>query len=84
MAQNKKAKNSKNWQQVLLETDMTVEEEDYLLKAFKEEKMHLDYAHSLALGYNNEQYYLLFIVGGRKLHVGFPIHNEVGTQKLTG
>eukprot|EP00961_Rhodomonas_salina_P133104 1791002-Rhodomonas_salina.1 len=25
----------------------------------------MDYAHSIALGYNNERYYLLFVIGGR-------------------
>lgn len=50
---------------MLLETDQgDLEEEDDLLKAFAEEELHLDYAHSIAIGYNKERYYLLFVVGG--------------------
>eukprot|EP00961_Rhodomonas_salina_P249976 3378747-Rhodomonas_salina.1 len=49
MESNKRAKKSKNWAQVLLETDLTVEEDDDLLQAFKEEELHMDYTHSIAL-----------------------------------
>eukprot|EP00961_Rhodomonas_salina_P027510 372091-Rhodomonas_salina.2 len=60
MESKKQAKASKNWEQVLLETDLNnVEEEDELLQAFQDEEFHMDYAHSIPLGYNNEQYYLL-------------------------
>eukprot|EP00961_Rhodomonas_salina_P012106 162364-Rhodomonas_salina.2 len=64
MEKNKLAKTmtSKNWVQVLLETDLTDAEDD-LLKAFEEEELHLDYANSITLGYHKEQYYLLFMVG---------------------
>eukprot|EP00961_Rhodomonas_salina_P233664 3157842-Rhodomonas_salina.1 len=59
MAQNKKARMNKNLQQVLLETNLTeVGEEDDLLNAFGDEELHLYYAHSIAMGYNKERYYL--------------------------
>eukprot|EP00961_Rhodomonas_salina_P151989 2046140-Rhodomonas_salina.2 len=65
MVNNKRAKKSNNWQQVLLETDLgDVDDQDDILQAFCEEELHLDFAHSITLWYNNERYYLLFIVGG--------------------
>eukprot|EP00961_Rhodomonas_salina_P046054 618351-Rhodomonas_salina.1 len=65
MATAKRAKNSPNWAQVLLETDLgEVDEEDDLLQAFRAEELHLDYVHAITLGYNKERYYLLFVVGG--------------------
>ena len=73
MESKKQAKASKNWEQVLLETDLDdVEEEDELLQAFQNEELHMDYAHSIALGYNNERYYLLFVVGGRNFMWASP------------
>eukprot|EP00961_Rhodomonas_salina_P175189 2363279-Rhodomonas_salina.1 len=65
MADSKRAKASKNWAQVLLEEDLTTEEGNDILNAFGKSELHMDYAHSIALGYNKERYYLLFVVGGR-------------------
>eukprot|EP00961_Rhodomonas_salina_P028376 383031-Rhodomonas_salina.1 len=66
MESNKKARHSKNQAQVLLETDLGyIEDEDDLLQAFGIEELHIDYAHSITLGYNKERYYLLVVVGCR-------------------
>eukprot|EP00961_Rhodomonas_salina_P150546 2027557-Rhodomonas_salina.1 len=75
MESNKKVRHSKNQAQVLLETDLgNIEDEDDLLQALGSEELHMDYAHSITLGYNKELYYLLynkelyyllFVVGGR-------------------
>eukprot|EP00961_Rhodomonas_salina_P077637 1041464-Rhodomonas_salina.1 len=73
MESNEKARHSKNRAQVLLETDLgDIEDEDYLLQAFGSEELHMDYAHSITLGYNKEQYYLLFVVGGRNFMWASP------------
>ena len=41
-----------------------IDDEDFL-KAFDgEEELHMDYAHSISIGYNKERYYLIFVVGG--------------------
>eukprot|EP00961_Rhodomonas_salina_P224878 3040114-Rhodomonas_salina.1 len=37
----------------------------------------MDYAHSIALGYNKERYYLLFVIGGRN----FMWASETTTRK---
>eukprot|EP00961_Rhodomonas_salina_P191465 2583996-Rhodomonas_salina.1 len=50
IANNKRAKKSNNWQQVLLETDLgDINNPDNILQAFSEEELHLDFAHSITL-----------------------------------
>ena len=84
MEKNKKAKNNKmHWAQVLLETDLgDVEEEDELLQAFGEEELHLDFAHSIALGYHQQRYYLLFVVGGRNFMWAAPTTTRMEPEEL--
>eukprot|EP00961_Rhodomonas_salina_P161891 2180507-Rhodomonas_salina.1 len=51
-------------EQQVLETEMSeIESKDDLLKAFASEELHLDFVHSILLGYFNysERYYLLFV-----------------------
>eukprot|EP00961_Rhodomonas_salina_P082837 1113367-Rhodomonas_salina.1 len=46
--------------------------------------MHLDYAHSIALGYNNERYCLLFVVGGRNFMWASPSTTMSEPESLLG
>eukprot|EP00961_Rhodomonas_salina_P221112 2989409-Rhodomonas_salina.1 len=73
MAHNKSRKTTKggdspkaqSLEQQVLEAEINEISKDYdLLKAFLSEELHLDFAHSITLGYFKEHYYLLFIVGG--------------------
>eukprot|EP00961_Rhodomonas_salina_P063146 848464-Rhodomonas_salina.1 len=71
MANNKRRKNhssckAKTVEQVLLENELTKEEhEDEMFNAFAGNELHMDYAHSISLGYFKERYYLWFVVGGK-------------------
>eukprot|EP00961_Rhodomonas_salina_P108644 1462282-Rhodomonas_salina.1 len=56
--------------------------EDDFLDAFGEEELHLDYAHSIALGYHKERYYLLFVVGGRNSLWAAPTTTRMQPEEL--
>eukprot|EP00961_Rhodomonas_salina_P170018 2291193-Rhodomonas_salina.1 len=54
----------KDFVKMVLEMEVSeLEEEDDLLAAFWSEELHMDYAHSISLGYFKERYYLLLVVG---------------------
>eukprot|EP00961_Rhodomonas_salina_P225691 3051577-Rhodomonas_salina.1 len=72
--------NKNNWQQMLLESDL--ETEDNFLDAFGNEELHLDYAHSIALGYHKERYYLLFVVGCRNFLWATPTTTRMQQEEL--
>eukprot|EP00961_Rhodomonas_salina_P055146 740892-Rhodomonas_salina.2 len=56
-------KEAKDFVKTVLEMEVSeLEEEDDLLAAFGSEELHMDYAHSISLGYFKEHYYLLFVV----------------------
>eukprot|EP00961_Rhodomonas_salina_P266260 3599479-Rhodomonas_salina.1 len=57
----------------LLETEFQAsEDEDDLEHAFSQKELHMDYAHSISLGYYKELYYLLFVVGRRNFMWATP------------
>eukprot|EP00961_Rhodomonas_salina_P240842 3254288-Rhodomonas_salina.1 len=71
------------WAQVLLETDLTdVEEEDELLQAFSDEELHQDFAHSIALGYHQQLYHLLFVAGGQNFMWATPTATRMEPEEL--
>lgn len=62
---NKTSKGKAALQQKILEalpTDFA--EDDFLNALGNKQELHMDYAHSISLGYHNELYYLIFVVGG--------------------
>eukprot|EP00961_Rhodomonas_salina_P213084 2877675-Rhodomonas_salina.2 len=70
-------------EQQVLETKMSdIESEDDLLKAFMLDELHLNFAHSITLGYFNERYYLLFVVGGRNFMWATPTTTRMEPKDL--
>eukprot|EP00961_Rhodomonas_salina_P130912 1762271-Rhodomonas_salina.2 len=59
-----------------------IESEDDLLKAFTLDELHLNFAHSITLGYFNEQHYLLFVVGGRNFMWAKPTTTRMEQEDL--
>eukprot|EP00961_Rhodomonas_salina_P204239 2755944-Rhodomonas_salina.1 len=67
----------------LLETEFqAIEDEDDLERAFVQEELHMDYAHSISLGYYKEKYYLLFIVGGQNFMWVTPTRTRMEPEDL--
>mmetsp|Transcript_65694 Transcript_65694/g.136825 ORF Transcript_65694/g.136825 Transcript_65694/m.136825 type:complete len:162 (-) Transcript_65694:299-784(-) len=67
MEKTKKSKKSmkKTKTKVLASTISADLDEDDFMNAFTSEPdLHIDYAHSITVGYHNERYYLVFVVGG--------------------
>lgn len=57
-------------------------DEDYFVNAFKEDESHMDYAHSISLGYHKERYYLVFIVGGWNFLWATPMTTQMEPEEL--
>jgi hypothetical protein len=80
---NKKTKSSKTVAQVLLDTEYdNLEDEDNLQQAFGGDELHLDFAHSIAMGYAKERYYLLFVVGGKNFMWATPTTTRMEPEEL--
>eukprot|EP00961_Rhodomonas_salina_P223553 3023017-Rhodomonas_salina.1 len=69
----------------LLETEFqAVKDEDDLECTFGQEELHMDYTHSISLGYYKERYYLLFVVGGRNFMWATPTRTRMEPKDLLG
>eukprot|EP00961_Rhodomonas_salina_P093569 1258992-Rhodomonas_salina.2 len=67
----------------VLESEISeIESEDDLLQAFASEELHLDFAHSILLGYFNERYYLLFVVGRKNFMWATPTTTRMEPEDL--
>eukprot|EP00961_Rhodomonas_salina_P189347 2554520-Rhodomonas_salina.1 len=59
-----------------------LEEEDDLLAAFGSEELHMDYEHSISLGYFKERYYLLLVIGKRNFMWTTPTTTRMEPEEL--
>eukprot|EP00961_Rhodomonas_salina_P116395 1566664-Rhodomonas_salina.1 len=59
-----------------------LEEEDDLLAAFGSEELHMDYAHSISLGYFKEHHYLLFVVRNQNFMWATPTTMRMEPEEL--
>ena len=60
---NKKAR--KGGKKKIITTQIEASDEDDFYNALKDNnELHMDFAHSISMGYHNEKYYLVFVVGG--------------------
>eukprot|EP00961_Rhodomonas_salina_P236534 3196808-Rhodomonas_salina.1 len=90
MAHNKRHKTTKGdspkaqtLEQQVLEAEINeIYEDDDLLKAFRSEELHLDFAHSITLEYFKERYYLLFVVGGNNFMWAMPTTSRMEPEDL--
>eukprot|EP00961_Rhodomonas_salina_P121495 1635437-Rhodomonas_salina.3 len=74
---------SKNVVQALLDHEVTeIESEEDLEHMLDNEELHMDYAHSISLGYFKERYYLLFVVGGRNFMWATPTTTRMEPEDL--
>ena len=58
-------------------------EEDDFSKAFTDEnEIHINYAHSISLGFNKERYYVVFIVRGKNFLWMTPSTSRLEPEEL--
>eukprot|EP00961_Rhodomonas_salina_P110125 1482241-Rhodomonas_salina.1 len=79
MAKGKAVKGKKQMQVFL---ELEINEEDYFLHAFREQELHMDYAHLIALGYAKERYYLLFVACGTNFMWAVPTETSMEPEEL--
>ena len=63
-------------------TTKNLDDDDLLNGLGEEHELHIDFAHSISLGYNKERYYLLFAVGGVNFMWETPTKTRASPEDL--
>jgi hypothetical protein len=66
----------------LLGTEQELSEDDFANAFGEDHELHIDYAHSISMGYHRERYYLVFVVGGKNFLWAMPTTSRLEPEEL--